>query len=266
MSTPVARARRELAREPPHVAARVVEHAVGLQRQPAAVLPGARRPRSRCARAARRSSRRAAARSSSCRSRGSRRPASSRAGERWRLAPSPGTCARRTCGIAASRWMPTTFSTSDRAAGGCAASSSRAARRACRARPATVGRAEQLVAQLDARRARCSSRARLRVDLRDVHALRAHLRADAAARAVVDRGVGRRLVGDAEALGLRADVLRPREQRRHVRERAERLADRALHAVVERVAHRGRTGAASVVIRRPRPPGSARPRGARWRG
>ena len=103
-------------------------------------------------------------------------------------------------------------------------------------RPASVGRA------------RIRSRTRravrvgvlplgLRVDLGDVDALRADLGADPAARAVVDRRVGRRLVLDAEALGLRAGVLRPGEQRRDVGDRAERLADRALDAVVERAAH-----------------------------
>ena len=56
--------------------------------------------------------------------------------------------------------------------------------------------------------------ARLRVDLGDLHPLRAGHRADPAAGAIVDRRVDRRLVGDPVALGLRTGVLRPREQRR----------------------------------------------------
>ena len=45
--------------------------------------------------------------------------------------------------------------------------------------------------------------ARLRVDLGDLHPLRADHRADPASRAVVDRRIDRRLAGDAVALGLR---------------------------------------------------------------
>ena len=78
---------------------------------------------------------------------------------------------------------------------------------------------------------------RLRVDLGDLHPLRAGHRADPAAGAIVDRSVDRGLVEDPVALGLRTGVLRPREQRRDVRDRALRLADRALDAVVERPAH-----------------------------
>ena len=72
----------------------------------------------------------------------------------------------------------------------------------------------------------------LRVDLGDLHALRADLCADPATRAVVERIVRRVAVGT-EPFGLRPNVFRPREQGRGVGERAERLADRALHAVVE---------------------------------
>src|SRR4029453_5169472 len=78
--------------------------------------------------------------------------------------------------------------------------------------------------------------ARLGVDLGDLHALRAHLRADAAARAVVDRRLDRQVGGHTQAPGLGAGVLRSREQRRNVRDRARGLADRALHAVVQRPA------------------------------
>src|SRR5215213_5220373 len=93
-------------------------------------------------------------------------------------------------------------------------------------------------------------RARLRVDLGDVDALWADLRADATTRAVVERGVGRRLVRDPEPLGLRPDVLRPREQRGDVRDGAERLADRALDAVVERLAHEQRAQHVVAVVDR----------------
>ena len=98
---------------------------------------------------------------------------------------------------------------------------------------------DDAVAQRHALR-RLELRPRLRVDLRDVHALRAHLGADPAAGAVVERRVGRRALVGAEALRLRPRVLRPREQRGDVGDGAERLADRALHAVVERVAHQQR--------------------------
>src|SRR6185312_6145976 len=60
--------------------------------------------------------------------------------------------------------------------------------------------------------------------------------ADAAPRAVVDRPLDRRLVAHPIALGLRTGALRPREQWRDIRHRALRLADRALHAVIERPA------------------------------
>ena len=66
-------------------------------------------------------------------------------------------------------------------------------RRAERGR-ARSGARDQPVAQREAGRASRSSRARLRVDLGDVDALRADLRADAAARAVVERGVGATLL------------------------------------------------------------------------
>ena len=79
-------------------------------------------------------------------------------------------------------------------------------------------------------------RPRLRVDLRDLHSLRTDLRADPATRAVVERDIGRD-AGAAEPLRLGPDVLRAGEERRRLRVRAERLADRALHAVVEGVAY-----------------------------
>src|SRR5262249_26980654 len=78
----------------------------------------------------------------------------------------------------------------------------------------------------------------LRVDLGDLHALRADLRADAAAGAVVDGGVGRAPAA-AESLALRTGVLRAREEGRGRREGAVRLADRALDAVVDVFAHPG---------------------------
>ena len=76
-----------LLRQPPRVAAGGVEHAVGLQRQPAAVLLGHVDREAVVREDARPSSRRVAARSSSPRSRGSRRPAS------WTPA-SGGACAQ----------------------------------------------------------------------------------------------------------------------------------------------------------------------------
>ena len=50
------------------------------------------------------------------------------------------------------------------------------------------------------------------VDLHHLDAVRAHQRADAAARAVVRRVVGRGCAGITERLRLRTDVLRPGEQ------------------------------------------------------
>ena len=97
-------------------------------------------------------------------------------------------------GIGASRCSPSALLADQPAAACCAASSSRAAPPASPARPAQVGRA-----MIRSRSLKPVSllqpRARLRVDLGDVDALRADLGADPAARAVVDRGVGRRLVG-----------------------------------------------------------------------
>ena len=124
---------------------------------------------------------------------------------RGACAPSAGTSARRTSAPGASRWMPTSFSTSDAAAAGCRASSSRSARPASRAGPASVGRAIMRSRSVTPFW-RLSLRARLRVDLGDVHALRAHLRADAAAGAVVERRVGataRRRRGSARTAGPR---------------------------------------------------------------
>src|ERR671937_605262 len=109
-------------------------------------------------------------------------------------------------------------------AAGCGASSWRAARRA----------RDELVAERDPALLP-QPRAGTRVDLGDLDPLRAHLRADPAARAVVERDVGR-AAAEAVALGLGADVLRAGEEGRRLREGAERLADRALHAVVERIA------------------------------
>ena len=88
---------------------------------------------------------------------------------------------------------------------------------------------------------------RLRVDLGDVHALRADLGADAAARAVVERVVRRRLAacrGSARPAGRRTSG--PGNSGVDVRDRAERLADRALDAVVERVRASGRTARARL--------------------
>ena len=192
------------------------------------------RPRSRCARAARRSSRRGRARSSSRRSRG-RTPPCAAARASGASSPRPGTSGPRSAASGASRCSPIVFSPISRT------SLLRSVQLASGAtgvpaRPAQVGRA-----MIRSRSLKpvllLEPRARLRVDLGDVDALRADLRADPAARAVVDGRVGRRLVGDPEALGLRPGVLRAREQRRDVRDRAVRLADRALHAMVERVAH-----------------------------
>src|SRR5207247_9697548 len=73
----------------------------------------------------------------------------------------------------------------------------------------------------------------LGVDLGDLHALRTDGGADPAARAVVQGRIRRAVVGP-EPLQLWPDILRPGEERCDVRHRTERLADRALHAVIQR--------------------------------
>src|SRR5207245_8186403 len=85
-----------------------------------------------------------------------------------------------------------------------------------------------------------------RVDLSDLHALRADLRADTAAGAVIKRGIGRVSVGS-EPFGLWPNVFGAGKQGRGVREGAERLADGALHAVVQRLADRLHQPAASKI-------------------
>src|SRR5450755_3862717 len=80
-----------------------------------------------------------------------------------------------------------------------------------------------------------------------MHTLRTHLRADSAPRAVVDRVIDGRLAGP-EALRLRAGILGAGEQRRHGRHGAVLLADRALHAVIERAAHQVAEDVAVLVI------------------
>ena len=70
------------------------------------------------------------------------------------------------------------------------------------------------------------------VDLHHLDAVRADQRADAAARAVVQRVVGRGRAGIAEPLRLRADVLRPGEQVGDGHDRARAGADVALDAQV----------------------------------
>jgi len=72
----------------------------------------------------------------------------------------------------------------------------------------------------------------LGVDLHHLDAVRADQRADAAAGAVIDRVIGRRLARLAQALRLGADGLRPGEQRRQRRDGARRRADVALQAVI----------------------------------
>jgi hypothetical protein len=74
----------------------------------------------------------------------------------------------------------------------------------------------------------------LGVDLGDLDPLGADLRADPAPRAVVDREIDRRFIGNPVSLGLGAGVLRSRKQRRHVGDRTCGLTDRALDAVVKR--------------------------------
>ena len=73
-----------------------------------------------------------------------------------------------------------------------------------------------------------------RVDLHHLDAVRAHQRAHAAARAVVQRVVGRRQAGIAEALRLRPDVFRAGEQVRDRHHRACAGADVALDAQIGR--------------------------------
>src|ERR1700730_3198516 len=78
-------------------------------------------------------------------------------------------------------------------------------------------------------------RSRTRVDLRDLHVLGTHLRADPAPRAVVDGGIGR-WSGASIPLRLGTDVLGSREKWRGLGNRTVRLADRAFDAVIERIA------------------------------
>src|SRR4051794_20380173 len=224
---------RQPRREPADVRARVVEHPVGLQRQPAAVLLGhvdreavVGEHRDRHLAQARLVVADAAAVEVDDPLLRRRRPVLARP----RLEGAPGELRHRRVAVDAHRLL-------DEHPDRLVAQRPVGDRRGRRAEPAEDGRAgDEPLAQRDPV-ALAQARLRARVDLRDVDAVRADLRADPAARAVVERGVGHRLAG-AEALGLRPDVLRPREQRRDVRERAVGLADRALHAVVERAAHR----------------------------
>ena len=126
-----------------------------------------------------------AARSTRCRSRGSRRPCATCFGLRRACAPTVEKCRPANVGIGASRWTPRVFSLSDRASAGCERPVGDGRRR--RAEPPEPGRArDDSVAQRHALLA-LELVARLRVDLGDLHSLRADLRADPAARAVVDR-------------------------------------------------------------------------------
>ena len=206
-----ARVGREPLREPVHVGARVVEQAVGLERQPAAALLGdldrdavvleqrdrhLAEPRLVVVGAAAVEERDACGRS----------PAS------CATAPSAGTSGPAKRGIGALWCRPTTLlgQQPQRAVG------ERPVRERGHRRPGLPGPRrprEDPVAQRHALR-RLQRGACLRVDLGDVDALRADLGADPAAGAIVERRVRRRLVVDTEPLGLRAGVLRPGEQRR----------------------------------------------------
>ena len=73
-----------------------------------------------------------------------------------------------------------------------------------------------------------------RVDLHHLDAVRTHQRAHAAARAVVQRVIGRRQAGIAEALRLRPDEFRAGEQIRHRHHRTCAGADVALDAQIGR--------------------------------
>ena len=207
-----------------------VEVAVGLQRQPAAALRRHDHPVAVVLEHLRPSSCRAADRCCWPRSRGSRRPCPSGSAAGGACAPTTGTCERRIRAAAASRWMPRVFSSptrnglisSDRLASG-AIGRDRA--------PRAPWAGDHLVAQRHALLGLHLGPG-LGVDLGDVHVLRADLGADAAARAVVERGVDR-VLGAAKPLALRAGVLRAGKQRRDGRDRAERLAHRALDAAVE---------------------------------
>ena len=199
----LARVWREPLGEPVHDGARVVEHAVGLERQPAAVLlrdldrdPVVLEQRDGhraevglvVVRAAAVEERHLA------RQRGRRvllRPGLERPAREARH----GRVAVQPDGLLADQ--------PQRAC--CAASSWRAAPPACPARPAQVGRA-----MIRSRSLKpvllLEPRARLRVDLGDVDALRADLGADPAARAVVDRArrsTARRRPGSARPAGRR---------------------------------------------------------------
>src|SRR5204862_222193 len=79
------------------------------------------------------------------------------------------------------------------------------------------------------------------IQLGDLHALRTRQRAQPTTGAVVGRPLVRRLARRAETLGLRSGVFGPREQRRHIGDRTDRLADCAFDAVVE--------GAAQVFVK-----------------
>ena len=199
-------------------------------------------PGRRCARAPRPPSRRRRLVVVRARSRGSRRRPGRLSGGRrrrahaWNVRP-----AQR--GIGASRWMPSTRSQSGakrrlrtvRFASGATGVPS------CRARSAARSAGCAAVSP-----APPTSRPRLRVDLRDLHAVRADLRADAAAGAVVDDA-------SATASACRGTA-RPAARRTSARGRAasppstgRRLADRALDAVVERVARELGHGAPSRI-------------------
>ena len=167
---------------------REVEHAVGLRRQPAALL--AARDLDLAAEVLEQLDRhlaRVAARTSWRRSRGSRRRGGRRAARRA-CGPSAGTSAPDTPAARRGGRVPISRSPSERS--GALRSVQFADRRGRRrqSRPITSGRASRRSRSLKPVRSRIAG-ARLRVDLGDVHALRAHLRADAAARAVVERGV-----------------------------------------------------------------------------
>ncbi len=106
------------------------------------------------------------------------------------------------------------------------------------------------------------------VRLGDEHAVRAGARADPAARAQVDRAVGRCPFDgwSAEALGLRAHVLRPGKGVGDAGDRADRGAHVALDARVGRVLRElARCRVMELMLRRPRAGRATGPRGARWR-
>ena len=143
------------------------------------------------------------------RSRGSRRPASSPPAARWRLRAQPwnvrpGELRHR----ARRRWMPSDLLDRARRNGRLRSVQFAIGAAGVPSRPTTRRARDQLLAQRDAL-ALAQRALRLRVDLRDVDALRADLGADAAARAVVDRGVGRparRRCGSARPAGRRTSA------------------------------------------------------------